>query len=27
VRAVLERARAADHLLSDEEIMETVRHG
>jgi 2-isopropylmalate synthase len=27
VRAVLERARSADHLLSDEEIFETVRHG
>jgi 2-isopropylmalate synthase len=26
VRAVLERARAADHVLSDEEIFETVRH-
>lgn len=27
VRAVLERARSADHLLSDEEIFETVRQG
>jgi 2-isopropylmalate synthase len=27
VRAVLERARAADHLLSDEEILDTVRQG
>jgi 2-isopropylmalate synthase len=27
VRAVLERARTAEHLLSDDEILETVRHG
>ncbi len=27
VRAVLDRARAADHVLSDEEILETVRQG
>jgi 2-isopropylmalate synthase len=27
VRAVLERAHAADHLLSDEEIFDTVRQG